>query len=73
VQATRLAASFEPLPESVALVRPEKFPRKALCVSVFFFSNPRKRPDAKVLTLWLPAYEDIIPGNQPKTAVLELP
>jgi len=41
VQATRLAASFETLTGSVALTGPEKFPRKATCVPVFF---PWKSP-----------------------------
>jgi len=36
VQATRLAESFELLTRSVALTRPEKFPRKATCVLVLF-------------------------------------
>jgi len=49
VQTKRLAASFETLTGLVALTGPEKFPRKATCVSVFFFWNPQKRPDAKVL------------------------
>jgi len=37
MQATRLAAPFELLARSVALTEPEKFPRKATCISVFFF------------------------------------
>jgi len=43
VQATRLAASFEPFTRSVALTGPEKFLRKATCVLVFF---SRKSPKA---------------------------
>ena len=49
VQATRLAASVELLTGSVAHTRPVKFPRKAMCVSVFFLRNPQKQPDAKEL------------------------
>ena len=50
VQATRLVAYFELLTGSVALTGPEKFPRKATFVSVFFFlKNPWFWPDAKVL------------------------
>jgi len=41
VQATRLAVSFETLTGSVAYTGPEKFLRKATCVSVFF---SRKSP-----------------------------
>jgi len=43
VQTRRLAASFEPFTKSVALPRPEKFPQKATCLSVFF---SRKSPRA---------------------------
>jgi len=35
MQTTRLAASFETFSGSVPLTGPEKFPRKATCVSVF--------------------------------------
>jgi len=41
VQASRLA-SFELLTESVALTGPEKFLRKATCVSVFFSQKSPK-------------------------------
>jgi len=43
MQAIRLVASFELLTRSVAFTGPEKFPRKAMCVSVFF---SRKSPEA---------------------------
>ena len=39
VQASRLAESFELLTRSVALTGPEKFLRKATCVSVFFLKS----------------------------------
>jgi len=42
VQATRLAAYFETLTESVELTGPEKYQRKATCVSVFFSRNSPK-------------------------------
>ena len=42
VQATRLATSFETLIGLVALTRPEKFPRKAMCVLVFFSQKSPK-------------------------------
>jgi len=49
VQTRRLAASFETFTGSVEHTRPEKFPCKSTCVLAFFFKNPRKQPDAKVL------------------------
>jgi len=42
VQTRRLAASFDTSTKSVALVGPEKFPRKATCVVVFFFQKSPK-------------------------------
>jgi len=42
VQTTRLATSFETFTGLVALTRPEKFPRKATCVSVFFSQKSPK-------------------------------
>ena len=43
VQTRRLAASFKLLTRLVALIRPDKFPRKPTCTSVFF---SRKSPKA---------------------------
>jgi len=42
VQATRLVAFFETLTRSVAYTRPEKFPCKATCISVFFSQKSPK-------------------------------
>jgi len=52
VQTRRLAASFDTATRSIALTKREKFPCKATCVSVFFFENPQKRPDAQVLIIY---------------------
>ena len=56
VETRRLAASFYASTRPTALTKWEKFPHKATCVSaLFFFENPQKWLDAKVLTLgvWL--------------------
>jgi len=42
VQATRLSTYFGTFTGSVALTGPEKFPRKATCVSVFFSGKSPK-------------------------------
>jgi len=42
VQTRRLAVSFDASTRSVALTEQEKFPRKAMCVSVFFFQKSPK-------------------------------
>jgi len=48
VQTRRLAAFFETFTGSVEHTGPEKFPRKATCVLVFFFPKiPEKQPDVR--------------------------
>ena len=51
VQTRRLTASSDALTRSQTGA--ETFPRRATCVQVFFFKNPRKQPYAKELGLWL--------------------
>jgi len=51
VQTTRLAASFELLTGSVALIGPEKFRRKAVCNPAVFSRTAGINPAAKVLIM----------------------
>jgi len=53
VQTRTHASSLEPFTRCVALTRPDKFLRKATCVSVFYLKNPQKHLDAKVLRIKL--------------------